>query len=63
MSSPHQETVEALKTPERIFAEELREMFTQATTPASVGIPWVDVIRRIVEAAERMADARDRERP
>lgn len=50
-------------TPERLFAQELRQMFTQATEPASVGMSWVDVIRRIVEASERMADARDRERP
>lgn len=48
-------------SPERAFAQELRQMLDRATEPASAGLPWSEVIRTIVEAAERMADAKDRE--
>lgn len=57
----HQHTPETEATPERRFAQDLRAMFNRATQEASAGMPWSDVIRTIVEAAERMADAKDRE--
>lgn len=59
MSSPPHETVES---PERRYANELRRMFTSATEHGSAGMLWVDVIRTLVEASERFADAKDAER-
>jgi hypothetical protein len=47
------------ETPERTFARDLRNAFDRAISNHHRP---EDVIRAIVEAAERLADAKDRER-